>query len=129
MNFNSIRSKPHFNKVLISGSFALAIIALSIYLYLQPSTELKKEDLRISAILASHNFIKEKLRTPDKAVFQPVDSAEYYIEKGWYQNYHYVVSYFDAESSEGKWTRINYTMELQKTKTVWLMIDLDVSEK
>jgi len=129
MNFDSIRSKPHFNKVIIISSFALAIIALSIYLYLQPSIEIKKEDLKVSAIIASHKFIKEKLKTPDKAIFQPVDSAEYYVEKGWYQKYHYVVSYFDAESSEGKWTRINYTMELQKTKTVWLMLDLDISEE
>jgi len=126
MKFDSIKLKLPSNKAIIIGSFVLAIIVLSIYLYYQPTPENKKVDLRLSAILASHQFIKEKLRAPDRVIFQPIDSAKYYIEKSWYETYHYVVSYFDAETVAGKIMRAHYTMELQKTQTVWLMMDLDI---
>jgi hypothetical protein len=79
----------------------------------------------MDAILASHQFIKEKLLAPEKAVFQHPDSAEYYTLKEWYTTYHFVVSYFDAETESGTMIRKHYTMELEKTKTVWLMLDLD----
>ena len=126
MKCDYIKIKLPSNKVIIIGSFVLAIIALSVYLYNQPTPENKKVDLRQSAIFASHKFIKEKLRKPGNVIFQPVDSAEYYYEKSWYDTYHYVISYFDAETVDGKIKRAHYTMELQKTQTVWLLIDLDI---
>ncbi len=126
MKFNFKKSKLFSKKIIIIGSFLIVIIALSLYLYLQPPIEIKKEDLRMSAILASHQFIKEKLRAPDKAIFQSTDSAEYYTLKEWYTTYHFVVSHFYAETESGTMIRKHYTMELEKTKTVWLMINLDI---
>ncbi len=118
MKLNIIKEKLPDTKMLIIGIFVIVVIAFSLYLYFQPTHQYKKEELRDSAIAASHQFIKERLRAPDKAVFQPADSAEYYIEKDWYTTYHYVVSHFDAESESGKMIRVHYTMELEKTRTV-----------
>jgi hypothetical protein len=85
----------------------------------------EKEDLRDSAILFSHQFIKERLITPEKAVFQDVKEAKYYTDDQPYQKYHFVVSHFDAKAENGTRIRTHYKMELQKTRTVWIMLDLD----
>jgi hypothetical protein len=125
MNYNFTKLSYKTRRIIIITAVIFPIIFLIAYLYYQPPFKIKKEDLRMSAILASHQFIKEKLRAPDKAVFQPADSAEYYIQKGWWDTFHFVVSYFDAESVSGKMIRTHFSMELQKTQTVWIMLDLD----
>jgi hypothetical protein len=124
MNYNFKKLSSKTRRIILITIFIIPIILLIANLYFQPAFEIKKEDLRMNAILASHKFIEEKLKAPYKAVFQPADSAQYYTEKEWYDTYHYVVSYFDVETKSGEMVRTHYTMELQKTQTVWLMVDL-----
>ncbi len=109
--------------LLIILVFALLLVLFNIYY--NPSTEKKQEDLKLSAIIASHNFIKERLKFPDKVVFQSPNEAKYYIDKSSYETLHIVISYFDAETESGSRLRTNYNMTLQKTQTVWLMMDLN----
>jgi hypothetical protein len=111
-------------KIILVIILVLSLLLILFNIYYNPSTERKQEDLRLSAITASHNFIKERLKYPDNVVFQSSKEAEYYIDKSSYENYHTVVSYFDAKTESGSMIRTNYNMTLQKTRTVWLMIDL-----
>ena len=111
-------------KVILLLILILSLLLILFNVYYNPSTEKKQEDLRLSAIMASHNFIEERLKYPDKVIFQSPKEAKCYIDKSSYETSYVVVSYFDAETESGSRIRTQYNMTLQKTRTVWQMMDL-----
>ena len=111
-------------KIVLILILVLSLLLILFNIYYNPLIERKQKNLRTSVILASHNFIKERLKYPDNVVFQSPEGAEYYVDKSSYENFHIVISYFDAKTESGSTIRTHYNMTLQKTRTVWLMIDL-----